>query len=296
MTGGAGFVGSHLVDRLVAEGRQVLVVDDLSTGEPGNLVSGVRLEQLDVATDDLGPVFKGWKPTEVFHLAAQASVPRSMANPLRDLAVNVIGTHHVATGARDAGADRVVFVSTGGGIYGETARPATERTLPAPSSYYGAHKLAAETHVMLSGVSYSIARPSNVYGPRQAPGLEGAVVASFIRQALNDGSLQVHGDGGQTRDMIHVYDVVAALWRLAQPDITVGLWNVSSGRATSVRELASVVERAAERRLGRRTGPRRAGDVNRSVISNARLRRLGWKPEVRLTDGITALLKSTVTA
>ena len=140
VTGGAGFIGSHLVDRLVAEGVDVLVVDDLSTGDARVLPADVRLERLDIAVADLETLFGAWRPVVVYHLAAQASVTASVRDPLRDLAVNVIGSHRVAAAAREAGATRLVFVSSGGAVYGETARPATETTLAAPISYYGIHK------------------------------------------------------------------------------------------------------------------------------------------------------------
>lgn len=296
VTGGAGFVGSHLVDRLVAEGHEVLVIDDLSSGHAGNLASEARLEQLDVASDELGAVFRGWLPNVVFHLAAQASVPISSQAPLRDLAVNVVGTHRVGAAARASGASRLVFVSSGGAVYGETERPATERARPAPSSYYGAHKLAAESHVELAGVPYAIARPSNIYGPRQAAGLEGAVVAAFIDQAIRDGKLLIHGDGSQARDFIHVADVVEALWRLSQSDAPSGIWNVAAGRRVTIAELAEVVERAVGRPMGRAWGARRAGDVTHSAISAARLRSLGWRPSIGLSAGVTALVRAVMPA
>ncbi len=217
MTGGAGFVGSHLVDRLLAEGMQVLVLDDLSTGRPENLASEARLEHLDIATGDIERVLRTWAPTTVYHLAAQASVVASQRDPLRDLEVNVIGTQRVATAALAAGTRRLVFTSSGGAVYGETRRAATERTLPAPSSYYGVHKLAAEGHIRVIGLPSAIVRPSNIYGPRQTAGLEGAVIAAFVAQAA-DGLLRIDGDGRQTRDFIHVRDVTDALWRLGQLD------------------------------------------------------------------------------
>lgn len=291
VTGGAGFVGSHLVDRLVADGWAVLVIDDLSTGLHSNLGDGIRLERLDVAVDDLDDVVRAWRPRVVYHLAAQASVPRSIDAPLRDLAVNVAGTNRVATAARLAGAERLVFVSSGGAIYGETRRAATETVRPAPTSYYGVHKLAAEGHVLLSGLAYAIARPSNIYGPRQTAGLEGAVVASFIDQAARGEPLMVHGDGSQTRDFIHVTDVVEALWRLSRPDVASDTWNLASGRRITIAGLADVVERAVGRPLGRVSGPRRPGDVTHSAISAARLRGLGWRPSIALSAGIGGLVK-----
>jgi len=293
VTGGAGFVGSHLVDRLVAEGFAVLVVDDLSTGSARNVPEAAQLERRDVASAELDAVFRSWSPAVVFHLAAQASVALSVREPLRDAEVNVIGTHNVARAAHYAGARRLVFVSSGGAVYGETRRAATELTLPAPISYYGVHKLAAEGHVSLAGVSFSIVRPSNVYGPRQVGGLEGAVVAAFLEQACTHGTLEIHGAGGQTRDFVHVRDVVESLWRLSHPAAPVGIWNVSSGRSITIVGLADSVERAVGHPLPRRHLVRRPGDVERSAISAARLRGLGWRPIVRLSVGLGELLSPT---
>jgi UDP-glucose 4-epimerase len=292
VTGGAGFIGSHLVDRLISEGFAALVIDDLSTGRAENLDPEVRLERLDVALDELECVFRDWRPGVVYHLAAQASVPVSSHAPLRDLEVNVVGTHRVAIAARTAGADRLVFVSSGGAVYGETRRPATERSCPAPSSFYGIHKLAAEGHVALAGLPYAIVRPSNVYGPRQIGSLEGAVVAAFLDQAMHQGDLQVHGDGSQMRDFIHVRDVVDAVYRLGQPEAPVGTWNVASGRGVTVARLADIVERAYGRHLGRVYRARRTGDVAHSAISGARLRALGWRPSITLSAGIGELVRS----
>ena len=201
------------------------------------------------------------------------------------------GTHRVASAAVTGGAGRLVFVSSGGAVYGETGRSASERTPPAPTSYYGIHKLAAEGHVRLAAMPGVIVRPSNVYGPRQAAGLEGAVVAAFIQQALTRGSLTIDGDGTQTRDFVHVRDVTEALWRLGQPGAPSGIWNVAADRLTTIIELAGIVEEACGHRLTREHGPRRPGDVARSAISAGRLRTLGWHTSVGLSDGITELLR-----
>jgi UDP-glucose 4-epimerase len=294
VTGGAGFVGSHLVDRLIADGWSVLVIDDLSTGQAGNLPDVARLERLDVAIDDIESALRRWRPLIVYHLAAQASVPASIEAPLRDLAVNVTGTHRVAAASRLAGARRIVFVSSGGAIYGETRRTANEATKAAPTSYYGVHKLAAEGHVALSGVPHAIARPSNIYGPRQTSGLEGAVIAAFVGQARGRQALTIDGDGNQTRDFVHVRDVVDAVVRLGSPSLPVGIWNVASGRRVSILTLAGIVERAAGVELGRVHRPARPGDVHDSASSSARLRALGWTPSVRLRNGIRELLAGPV--
>lgn len=290
MTGGAGFVGSHLVDALLERGWDVLVVDDLSSGRAESVAPDVRIERLDIAVDDLDRPTRAWRPRVVFHLAAQASVPRSMQAPLRDLAVNVVGTHRVAAAARAAGADRLVFVSSGGAIYGDGGRPATEASVPAPMSYYGVHKLAAEGHVALAGIPYAIARPMNIYGPRQTAGLEGAVVAAFTRQARAGEPLTIHGDGLQTRDFVHVRDVADALLRMGDRSTPSGTWNIASGRSVTILQLAALVERAGGRELGRVHLPTRAGDVRSSRASSARLRALGWKPAVSLVRGIRELV------
>lgn len=292
VTGGAGFIGSHLVDRLVAEGVDVLVVDDLSTGDARVLPPDVRLERLDIAVADLDSLFGAWRPAVVYHLAAQASVTASVRDPLRDLAVNVVGSHRVAVAAREAGATRLVSVSSGGAVYGETPLPATETTLAAPISYYGVHKLAAEGHVTLAGPPCAIARPSNVFGPRQRAGLEGAVVAAFVDQAVTKGCLTIHGDGTQTRDFIHVLDVVDALWLLGGPDTPVGAWNVAAGEGTTVNALADEVERAFGAPLRRDHGPRRPGDVVHSSIAAGRLISAGWRPRVALATAIADLVET----
>jgi UDP-glucose 4-epimerase len=290
VTGGAGFVGSHLVDRLLADGCEVLVIDDLSTGSAANIPDAARTERLDLAVDEIDPVVSSWRPKVVYHLAAQASVPASIRTPLRDLAVNVTGTHRIASAALSAGAARLVFTSSGGAIYGESRRPAQETSRPAPASYYGVHKLAAEGHVALSGLPYAIARPSNIYGPRQVSGLEGAVVATFVDQALARRALTIDGDGLQTRDFVHVLDVVDALVRLGDAASPVGTWNVAFGRRISIGALARVVERAGGVPLGRVHRPARPGDVRDSAVSSASLRLLGWRPKVPLSRGISLLM------
>ena len=295
VTGGAGFVGSHLVDRLVADSWSVLVIDDLSTGSTANVDDRVRLERLDIAVDDVDGVIRAWRPRLVYHLAAQASVPRSIESPLRDLAVNVAGTNRVATAARLAGARRLVFVSSGGAIYGDTRRAATETTRAAPTSYYGVHKLAAEGHVGLSRIAHAIARPSNIYGPRQTSGLEGAVVASFVGQAVARQALTIDGDGRQTRDFVHVADVVDALVRIGDPSLPSGTWNVAAGRRTSIAALADTVEREVGVDLGRVRRPARPGDVRHSAVSAERLRAIGWSPTVGLADGIRELIVAAET-
>jgi UDP-glucose 4-epimerase len=293
VTGGAGFIGTHLVERLLAAGESVAVVDDLSTGSEDQVPPAAELIKGDLLEVDLLQLFRRWRPSRVFHLAAQASVARSLQDPARDLAVNVAATHRLGAAVRDAGVGRLVFVSSGGAVYGDTNRAATERSLPAPTSVYGVHKLAAEGHVRIAGVRYAIARPANVYGPRQRAGLEGAVVASFVERAKHHQPLEIHGDGTQTRDFVHVRDLVEALVLLGRDGAADGTWNVSSGTSVSVADLADLVEAASGVRLPRRFGRRRPGDVHTSRMSAARLRSIGWRPKVTLANGLRELLPTT---
>jgi UDP-glucose 4-epimerase len=288
VTGGAGFIGSHLVHRLAAGNDPVLVADDLSSGRRDWLPAGVAFERVDIAEPAIERVIRAWRPSLVFHLAAQASVARSHGDPERDLAVNVLGTLRVARAAAAVRATRLVFVSSGGAVYGETRRAATETTPAQPRSIYGIHKLAGEGHVRLAGLSHAVVRPSNVYGPRQTGGLEGAVVAAFVEQ-IATGRLEIHGDGRQTRDFVHVRDVVEALTLLGSLEVD-GTWNVCGGRSTSINQLATIVERESGTVLQRSFHPRRAGDVDASLLSNRRLRALGWRPGTTLRAGLLELI------
>ncbi|HEY0444516.1 MAG TPA: NAD-dependent epimerase/dehydratase family protein [Candidatus Limnocylindrales bacterium] len=289
VTGGAGFVGHHLVAALVSGGARVLVIDDLSTGRADRLPPDVELERLDIVTGDLGAPMRAWRPSLIYHLAAQASVPASEAFPERDLQVNGVGTLRIVAAARASGVGRIVFTSSGGAVYGDTGTPATERSPARPTSVYGIHKLLAEQYLSRSGIATAIARPSNIYGPGQDARGEGAVVASFIAAARVGGPIVIHGDGSQERDFVHVLDVVAALIALGAESAS-GIWNVSFGTSTAIVDLASAVERIAGRGLQRQFGPLRAGDVHVSRIRSRALRRLGWAPRIRLEDGLRGLL------
>ncbi len=291
VTGGAGFLGGHLVRRLLADGWQVQVIDDLSTGRRDRVPHGVRLDVADISTDDVSAAARAGRPNVLFHLAAQASVPRSVADPERDRAVNVDGTARILAAGIAAGARRFVFVSSGGAIYGETRRAATERSRVDPKSPYGRHKLEAERLVMRSGMAFAVARPSNIYGPGQHAGLEGSVVAAFIARALAREPLVIDGDGEQTRDFVHAADVTDALVRLASAGMADDVWNVSAGRRIAIADLARIVEREAGVALGRAHRPVRAGDIHDSAVSSTKLRRLGWRPAVSLRQGIRELIR-----
>jgi len=303
VTGGAGFIGSNLVDALLARGDAVTVVDDLSTGRrqnlDGALAAGVELAELDIREGAaLNELLAERRPEVVFHLAAQIDVRKSVADPAFDASINVGGTANVLEAARLAGTGRVVFVSTGGAIYGEgdgQQLPLPEGAPIAPLSPYGQSKCAAEGYVALyerlyglSGVSL---RLGNVYGPRQDPLGEAGVIAIFCGRLRAGERPTVYGDGKQTRDYIYVGDVVTAALAAAESGAT-GPINVGTGIETDVLELAA---RLGE--LGGASGfepefaPPRAGEVQRVSIDPARAEReLGWRAQTGLEEGLRLTL------
>ncbi|HEU5142771.1 MAG TPA: NAD-dependent epimerase/dehydratase family protein [Solirubrobacterales bacterium] len=305
VTGGAGFIGSNLVDALLARGDEVTVVDNLSTGRQANLdaalAAGASLVEVDIREAE---ILRGLaverKPDVIFHLAAQIDVRRSVEDPAFDAAVNVGGTANVLEAARNAGCRRVVFSSTGGAIYGEgegKQLPLSEEAPVAPLSPYGQSKFAGEGYLALYerlyGLSCISLRLGNVYGPRQDPLGEAGVIAIFCGRLLSGELPTVYGDGRQTRDYVYVGDVVAAMLAAADGDAT-GSVNIGAGVETDVLELAA---RLAE--LGRRDdfepelAPPRAGEVQRISIDPARAEReLGWRAETSVVDGLRLTLDS----
>ena len=286
VTGGAGFIGSNLVDALLARGDDVVVVDDLSTGKRENVDPSARLAELSILDPALAELVAEAQPDAVFHLAAQADVPTSVLRPDFDAEVNVLGTIRVLEAA---GTDtNVVFSSTGGAIYGELDRPAREDDRRTPLSPYGVAKLAAEEYVAawnrLHGTRHGTLRFGNVYGPRQEAGLEGGVVAIFLNAMAAGEETTIFGDGGQTRDFVHVDDVVSAL--LLAPGRG-GVFNIGSGVETSVLELHERCRAVTGDERPPRQAPPREGDLRRTVLDiSLAERELGWRPTVSLDDGL----------
>jgi UDP-glucose 4-epimerase len=301
VTGGAGFIGSNLVDRLVARGDRVTVIDDLSSGRRENLAgaleAGARLEVADVRdAERIAAVFERERPELVFHLAAQIDVRRSVADPQADAQVNVLGMIAVLEAARRAGARRVINTSTGGGLYGDA------ELLPTPEDYpiralapYGQGKYAAEGYCelysRLHGVSTISLRYGNVYGPRQDPYGEGGVVAIFCGHVVTGATPTVFGDGRQTRDWVEVSDVVAANLLAADAELT-GPVNIGHGRETSVLELVEALNEVAAAGLAApEFAPERPGEVRRSCLDVSRARdELGWEAAVELRAGLRRIL------
>jgi UDP-glucose 4-epimerase len=286
VTGGAGFVGSNLVDALLARGDEVVVVDDLTTGKRGNVAAAAELVELDILDPALGDVLAEARPDVCFHLAAQADVPTSVRRPDFDAEVNVVGTVRILVAAGPA--TDVVFTSSGGATYGEYDRPAREDDRRSPLSPYGVAKLAGEEYLSawnrLHGTRHSTLRLANVYGPRQEAGLEGGVVAIFLNAMAAGEETTIFGDGGQTRDFVYVDDVVRAL--LLAPGGG-GAHNVGSGVETSVLELHERCRAVSADQRPPLLAAAREGDLRRSVLDVALAEReLGWRPEVSLDDGL----------
>ncbi|MGH2911287.1 MAG: NAD-dependent epimerase/dehydratase family protein [Solirubrobacteraceae bacterium] len=289
VTGGAGFIGSHLVDALLAAGHEVTVIDDLSSGSAAKVPAGARLCELDIVDRPaLDRVFEEVKPTSVFHLAAQASVTASVADPARDCAVNVQGTLNVVDAATKLGAP-VSFTSTGGALYGDYVPiPTDETNIPAPLAPYGASKLAGEAYVktwsLSSGVPHAVCRLGNVYGPRQSPHGEAGVVAIFSEHLHTGRAPKMFGHGSPTRDYVYVGDVVSAL---IAANGTRGTFNVATGVETDVLTLWNVLKQAAGSDIEPTLADLRPGELKRSCLDTTLAQReLGWKASVEIADGL----------
>ncbi|APT88150.1 UDP-glucose 4-epimerase [Corynebacterium frankenforstense DSM 45800] len=297
VTGGAGFIGSHLVDLLVAEGHEVTVVDDLSSGRRENLTAAlagghVELRVEDLRSVDLDALVAEVAPEVIFHLAAQIDVRKSVADPVADAELNILATIRLAEAARRAGVRRIVHTSSGGSIYGEPEDFPVDESVPVdPHSPYAASKYAGEVYLRtfrnLYGLQCSFIAPANVYGPRQNPHGEAGVVAIFSERLLNGEPTRVFGDGGNTRDYVFVGDVVRAFY-LASGETGDGeRFNIGTGVETSDRRLHTLVAEAAGAPDDPEYAPARLGDVPRSALSADKARRvLGWTPEVDIAEGV----------
>ncbi len=307
VTGGAGFIGSNLVDALIARGDEVVVLDDLSTGKRENLepatAAGAELIEGSI-TDDaaIAAAFDRALPDAVFHLAAQIDVRRSVTDPAYDLGLNVGGTLKLLERARQDGVGRFVFASTGGAIYGEgegRALPFDEGAECRPEAPYAQSKLSAEGYVSLyrrlHGLESTVLRLGNVYGPRQDPRLEAGVVAIFCGALTNGVRPTVFGDGEQTRDYVYVGDVAAAFAGAAEA-AGPGPYNVGTGTETSVLDLGRAIAAAAGAEFDPEFADPRPGEVRRSAIDPGLAAEFGWRPETSLAGGIEVTLAAVAAA
>jgi UDP-glucose 4-epimerase len=297
VTGGAGFIGSHLVDALLADGVRVVVVDDLSPGRPELVHNEATLEQVDITDKPtVDRLIDDVRPSAVYHLAAQSSVTASVTDPGRDCAVNVLGTLNVLEAAGRHHAP-VVFTSTGGALYGNDAPiPTTEERIPAPLAPYGASKWAGEAYVVTwaqaSGIPHAICRLGNVYGPRQSPHGEAGVVAIFSHHLWRGEAPTVFGFGRPTRDYVHVGDVVRAL-TLAHGKR--GVFNVSTGVETDVMRVLELLQKASGADVEPTLAPLRPGELERSCIDPSRASaELGWEAEIELPAGLEGTFRALV--
>jgi UDP-glucose 4-epimerase len=291
VTGGAGFIGSHLADSLLARGDEVAILDDMSTGRPGRVpVQAVTHKVSVTEADVLAALVDDYRPDLICHLAAQIDVRVSVARPARDAQANVIGTVNVLEAARTAGA-RVLFCSTGAVIYGRDAPiPSREDVLPLPESPYGVAKHCGEQYVelynRLHATTHAVLRFANVYGPRQDPAGAAGVVAIFCAQALAGERPTIYGDGLQTRDYVYVGDAVGAFLAAADSGRP-GIWNIGSGTEVSVLDLVRVIATVAGHAIDPVFAPARPGELLRGALASDRaLRDLSWAATTPLDEGV----------
>jgi UDP-glucose 4-epimerase len=297
VTGGAGFIGSHVVDALLENGYEVTVIDDLSSGDAARVDDRAQLREMDIVDQ---PAFEAVvaevEPRAIFHLAAQASVVASVQNPGRDCDVNVRGTLNVVEAAGRAGAS-VVFTSTGGALYGDAAAmPTPEDQIPSPLSPYGASKWAAEAYVktwsLSSGIPHAICRLGNVYGPRQSPHGEAGVVSIFAHHLYSGQTPKLYGHGRPTRDYVYVGDVVSALMSASGRS---GTYNIATGVETDVATVWSELSKAAGKQIEPELADLRPGELQHSRLDvKLAERELGWRAETPIADGLRLTYQALV--
>jgi UDP-glucose 4-epimerase len=291
VTGGAGFIGSHVVDAYIGAGHRVVVIDDLSSGTRENLNPKAKFYHLDIRSDQVEGVFQRERFDVVNHHAAQMDVRRSVADPEFDASVNILGSLNLLESARKHGVKKILFASTGGAVYGEQDYfPADEDHATRPLSPYGVAKLAVEKYLFyydaVHGIKSVILRYANIYGPRQNPHGEAGVVAIFCTRMLNGEQPIINGDGKQTRDYTYVDDVVRA--NLLALDFNGSdTFNVGTGVETDVNTLFSMLRKYLNPRCPEQHGPAKPGEQRRSVVSYRKIERvLGWEPQTRLEEGL----------
>ncbi|OGW12878.1 MAG: UDP-glucose 4-epimerase [Nitrospirae bacterium GWA2_42_11] len=293
VTGGAGFIGSHVVDRLVLEGHSVSVIDNLSTGKIENVNREAKFHKIDIISPRIERVFKKERPELICHFAAQMDVRRSVADPIYDAQSNIIGMLNLMENGLRYGVRKVIFASTGGAVYGEgVPYPTSEECIPRPISPYGISKLTGEHYLFYYNVSYGlnyvVLRYANVYGPRQDPFGEAGVVAIFNQKILRDEQPVINGNGMQTRDYVYVDDVVDAVITSTYNDIS-DVFNVGTGVETSVNELfRHLIEITGKSHIKEVHGQAKKGEQLRSCLSYDKIRKaLDWEPRVPLREGLT---------
>ncbi len=297
VTGGAGFIGSHIVDALIRKRIKTYVVDDLSSGKVKNVNPNAHFTKMSILNPQFPAYLTKVKPDIIFHTAAHIDLRRSVIDPPHDARINVMGTLTIAHIAGKIGVKKIVFSSTGGALYPESIRPPhSEKVVPEPISPYGIAKRSAEMYLhyayLVHGLQYVALRYSNVYGPRQSAKGEAGVIAIFINKMLSGKPTMIFGSGKQTRDFVYVEDVVRANMAAMSKSVT-GIFNVGTGKETSINQLFSKLAKLSSYDLPRRNGPAAAGEMMRSVLdSKLAKKKLGWESKVKLDDGLEKTIRS----
>ncbi len=292
VTGGAGFIGSHVVDQYLQQGHQVVIVDDLSTGREANINPGATFYRLDIRDPQLAGIFEKEHPDVVNHHAAQMDVRRSVADPLFDASVNILGSINLLECARRSQVRHVIYISSGGAVYGEPVYlPCDENHPVNPICPYGASKHTVEHYLFMYrqnyDMEYTVLRYPNVYGPRQDPHGEAGVVAIFVGQMLAGQPVMINGDGNQERDFVYVGDCARANLLALEDATGSNIYNLGSGRGTTVNEIFQALKQATGYLHGPGYGPAMLGETRRIFLAADRIRAdLEWRPSVPLQDGL----------
>jgi UDP-glucose 4-epimerase len=291
LTGGAGFIGSHLADAFLERGHEVAVVDNLSSGRREHVPTGAQFYPYDIQSPEAAELIRGWRPQVLVHHAAQMSVRISVEDPLMDARENILGSLNLFQAAAQAKVEKIIFASTGGAMYGDQAPiPAQETDRPQPECPYGIAKLAVEHYLHFYQREHGIIplslRYANVYGPRQNGLGEAGVVAIFIEKFLAGEQPVINGDGLQTRDFVYVGDIVAAnLLALDYPEA--GIFNIGAGRETDILTIYLKLQEIIGSNLGPEHGPAKPGEQRRSALESSQaLERLHWQPQIPLSEGL----------
>jgi UDP-glucose 4-epimerase len=292
VTGGAGFIGSHVVDLFVSQGYEVVILDDLSTGRASNLNPSARFYKMDIRDPKVREVFETEKPDYVSHHAAQMDVRRSVAQPLFDADVNILGSINLIEAAKAVNVKRFIYISTGGAVYGEPERVPVDETDPInPICQYGASKHTVEHYLLMYhfnyGLKYTVLRYPNVFGPRQDPHGEAGVVAIFTGKMMAGEQVVINGDGEQTRDYVYVGDCARANLLAATVEHQPGIYNIGWGLPTSVNDITIALAKVTGYTLPAQYGPAKVGETRHIYLNASKAKKdLGWIPTISLEAGL----------
>ncbi|MHA1482283.1 MAG: NAD-dependent epimerase/dehydratase family protein [Candidatus Heimdallarchaeaceae archaeon] len=296
VSGGAGFIGSHLTDKLIDKGHNVVVADNLSTGEKENLNPKAKFYETDICDSEITQIFREEKPEIVFHFAAQIDVRKSIDNPMSDAEINILGSLNLLENCRKVDIKKFIFISSGGAVYGDTNIIPTSETQPEnPESPYGIAKMTIEKYLSFYkktfGINYTILRPANVYGPRQNSKGEGGVVAVFCDKMLRNEEVMINGDGEQTRDFVFVDDVVnAALLSMEQEKSDI--YNIGMRIETNINEIFRKIKELTNSNCEEIHAPGKPGEQKRSCLDNSKAKKeINWEPEYNLEKGLRNTIK-----